>query len=99
MQRDDRLLTRRANLVAQLTRHADAISGNLSKSAVPPGSGNYYWRITWKEKQKTKIQYVRPEDLDRVKKGTEQFARLKELSQQIGDINRSIVLAKSKRQS
>lgn len=99
MRRDDRLLAKRANLVAQLARHADAISGNLSKSAVPPGSGNYYWRITWKENQKTKIQYVRPEDLDRVKKGTEQFARLKELTQQIGDINRSIVLTKSKRKS
>jgi hypothetical protein len=99
MQHEARLLAKRDKLVAQLARHADAISGNLSKSAVPPGSGNYYWRITWKEKQKTKIQYVRPEDLDRVKKGTEQFARLKELAQQIGDINRSIVLPKAKRRS
>jgi hypothetical protein len=99
MQHETRLLAKRDNLVAQLARHADAISGNLSKSAVPPGSGNYYWRITWKEKQKTKIQYVRPEDLDKVKKGTGQFARLKELAQQIGDINRSIVLPKAKRRS
>jgi hypothetical protein len=99
MQRNDRLLEKRAKLVAQLSRHADAISGNLSKSAVPPGSSNYYWRITWKEKQKTKIQYVHSQDLDKVRKGTEHFARLKELAQCIGDINRRIVLSKTKRSS
>lgn len=95
----ERLLEKRAALVARLAHHADAITGNLSKSAVPPRSNNFYWRLTWKEKQKTRIQYVRPEDLDSVKKGTAQFARLKELIQQIGDINRTVVLSRNKRSS
>lgn len=96
MQRTDRLLEKRARMVAQLSHHSEAISGNLGKSAVPPRSGNYYWRITWKENQKTKVQYVRPEDLDLVRKGTGHFAQLKKLIQQIGDINRTIVLSKKK---
>jgi hypothetical protein len=96
MQRKDRLLEKRAWLVAQLAQYSDAISGNLGKSAVPPRSDNYYWRITWKEKQKTKVQYVRPEDLDFVRKGTEHFTQLKKLIQEIGDINRRVVLTKNK---
>lgn len=99
MQRKDRLLEKRAKLVAQLAQHSEAISGNLGKSAVPPHSDNFYWRLTWKEKQKTKVQYVRPEDLDLVKKGTEHFAQLKKLIQEIGDINRTIILSKNKRAS
>jgi hypothetical protein len=99
MQRNERLLQKRSRLLAQLTQYPDALSGNLSKSAVPPGSGNFYWRLTWKEKQKTKIQYVRSEDFDKVKKGTEHFALLKKLIQQIGDINRAIVLCKATRSS
>ena len=99
MQHNARLLQKRAAVVTQLARHADAISGNLSKSAVPPGSGNYYWRITWKEKQKTKIRYVRTEDVDKVKKGVEHFAQMKKLILQVGDINRAIMLSKAKRSS
>lgn len=99
MQRKDRLLEKRAKLMAQLGQHSEAISGNLGKSAVPPQSGNYYWRITWKEKQKTKVQYVRPEDLDLVRKGTGHFAQLKKLIQEIGDINRRVVLTKNKKAS
>ena len=99
MRHKDHLLQKRANVMAQLARHADAVSGNLSKSAVPPWSSNYYWRITWKEKQKTKIQYVRAEDVDKVKKGVEHFTQMKKLIQQIGDINRGIILSKEKRSS
>ena len=99
MEHNERLLKKRANLVTQLAQHVNAVSGNLSKSAVPPRSGNFYWRITWKEKQKTKIQYVRPEALDRVRKGIEHFSQMKKLIQQIGDINRTILLSKNKRSS
>lgn len=99
MQHKDRLLEKRARLMAQLTRHTEAISGNLNKTAVPPQSNNYYWRLTWKESQKTKVQYVRPEDLEIVREGTDHFAQLKKLVQQIGDINRTIILSKNKRAS
>src|SRR4030042_1895739 len=99
MHHKDQLLKKRTGLLAQLANHADAISGNISKSAVPPRSDNYYWRITWKEKQKTRIRYVRSEDLESIKKGIEHFAQLKRLIQQIGDINRTIVLSTAKRSS
>jgi hypothetical protein len=99
MQRKDQLLRKRAKLVAQLAQYSEAISGNLGKSAVPPQSDNYYWRLTWKEKQKTRVQYVRPEDFDSVRKGTEDFAQLKKLVQEIGDINRRVILAKNKSSS
>jgi hypothetical protein len=99
MENKERLLKKRANLMTQLVQHVDAVSGNLSKSAVPPGSANFYWRITWKEKQKTKIQYVRPEALNKVRKGIEHFAHMKKLIHQIGDINRTILLCQDKRSS
>jgi hypothetical protein len=81
----------------ELTQFPDAVSGNISKAAVPPGSKNFYWRITWKEKQKTRIRYVRPEDVPVITRGIKQFAQLKKILGQIGDINRTIILSKSKR--
>jgi hypothetical protein len=99
MQRIDRLLEKRATLLARLSQYPEAISGNLSQSAVPPGSKNFYWRLTWKEKQKTRVQYVRSEDVDTVRQATEQFALLKKMLLQIGNINREIILSRSKRSS
>jgi hypothetical protein len=92
MQKVQRCIQRRDRLVGQLSVLGDAIGGNLSKAAVPPGSSNFYWRITWKESQKTKIQYVRPDELAAFENGIKQFSKLKALINQIGDINRSILL-------
>jgi hypothetical protein len=44
--------------------------------------------------QKTKIQYVRPDEVDAFKAGIKQCARLKVLVNQLGDVNRAIILAK-----
>jgi hypothetical protein len=87
-----RLTLQRDRLVEQLSTFGDAISGNIYKAAVPPGSSNFYWRITWKEKQKTRIQYVRPEELRKFKNGIKKFSSLKSLVNQMGDINRSLLL-------
>jgi hypothetical protein len=87
------LIRKRDALINQLSQFSDAVSGNLSKSAVPPHSSNHYWRITWKEKQKTRIQYVRPAELDRFSAGIKQFSRLKNAVNTLGDINRAIILA------
>ena len=46
MQRKDRLLEKRAKLVAQLALHSDAISGNLGKSAVPPYGAQLNWTLS-----------------------------------------------------
>jgi hypothetical protein len=94
-----RLIMKRDKLVSELTSYSDAVSGNLSKGAVPPGSKNCYWRITWKENQKTKIQYVRPEAVAAFNKGIEQFNKLKKIVQQIGDINRTVLSSQQKRSS
>jgi len=92
MQKVQRCIQQRDRLVGQLSAFGEATSGNLSKAAVPPGSSNFFWRITWKEKQKTKIQYVRPDELQRFEAGIKQFGKLKKLVNQIGDLNRSIIL-------
>ena len=97
MNRSEALLKKRNKLHQELTQFPDAVSGNLSKAAVPPGSNNFYWRITWKDKQKTKINYVRPEDVTAITRGIKQFAQVKKILGQIGDINRTIILSKSKR--
>jgi hypothetical protein len=99
MNRNGRLLKRRDLLASKLASHAGAVSGNLSKAAIPTGSANFYWRITWKEKQKTKLRYVRAEHFDAIKTGIEHFAQLKQMIQEIGDINREIILSQPKRSS
>ena len=88
------LMRSREALIGKLSKYSDAVSGNLSKGAVPPGSTNCYWRITWKEQQKTRILYVRPYEVDKFNAGIEQFARLKGAINKLGDINRAIILAK-----
>jgi len=97
MGRSETLLKMRNKLLQELAQFPDAVSGNISKAAVPPGSNNFYWRITWKDKQKTKINYVRPEDVTAITRGIKQFAQVKKILGQIGDINRTIILSKSKR--
>ena len=83
---------KRKALMEQLGQYEEAISGNLTKGQIPPGSGKFYSRITWKEKQKTKIQYVRNEELPAIRKGVKQFSKLKNTVQKIGDLNRSLIL-------
>src|SRR3989339_617096 len=88
------LIKKRDVLVSQLSGFPGAISGNLSITPVPPGSANAYWRITWKVQKKTKIQYVRPDEVEAFKAGIKQFTRLKVLVHRLGDVNRAIILAK-----
>jgi len=92
MERADTLIRRRDVLIKKLATFNKAISGNISKGSVPPRSKNYYWRITWKEKQKSIILYVRPEEVPAFRTGIKQFAHLKKTIQEIGDINRTILL-------
>ena len=92
MKRIGTLILRHDVLIKKLATFSKAISGNLSKGAVPAGSKNYYWRVTWKEKQKSKILYVRPEEVSIFRRGIKQFVQLKKVIQEIGDINRTILL-------
>jgi hypothetical protein len=74
---------KRDRLIQKLTTYNEVVSGNLTKGAVPPGSGKFYWRITWKENQKSKILYVRPEELTMLRKGINQFSQMKKTIKQI----------------
>jgi len=95
MSRPESLINKRNKLLLQVAQYQDIVSGNISKAAVSPESTNFYWRITWKEKQKTKIRYVRPEEVAAIIRGIKQFAQVKKLLGQIGDINREIILGKN----
>lgn len=93
MSRLSSLLSQREKLVAQLSSFSDALAGNLSKSQVPPHTGKYYWRLTWKEQQKTRIQYIRQEEIDMIRTGVDQFAKLRKAVLQLGEVNRAIILS------
>jgi hypothetical protein len=90
------LLHRRQVLVDSLSRYPLALAGNLSKSQVPPRTGKYYWRLTWKDKQKTKIQYVRQDDVAKAREGVRQFAALRNTILKLGQVNRAIVVLQSR---
>jgi hypothetical protein len=92
MNRLSSLLVKRDSIVTKISKFHYAIAGNLSKSQIPPGSGKYYWRITWKKKQKTKIQYIRQNELDAIREGIDQFIKLRQAVLQLGEINRAIIL-------
>jgi len=89
------LKAKRDKLCAQLLQCNDAIAGNLSKASSSTSKKGIYWRITWKENQKTKIQYVRKEDVAAIAKGIKQFTQLKKIVLHIGEINRSIALLRN----
>lgn len=92
MSRIESMKKRKKELMARLVKCEAAISGNLTKASIPTGSNNVYWRITWKEKQKTKIQYVRKDEVSDIKRAIKAFATAKKLLQTIGELNRKIML-------
>jgi len=92
MSRLSSLFTQREKLVVQLSSFSDALAGNLSESQVPPRTGKYYWRLTWKEQQKTRIQYIRQEEVDLIRNGVDQFAKLRKAVLHLGEVNRAIML-------
>ena len=98
MKRVEKIKNKRDILLQKLTTYKEAVSGNLYKGAVPPGSGKFYWRITWKEKQKTKILYVRPDEQSTFSKGIKQYAQMKKILKQIGDLNRTLILLQRKKE-
>jgi hypothetical protein len=86
------LLKKRQALVNSLSFYPIALAGNLSRSQVPPKTGDYYWRLTWKEDLKTKIQYVKKDNVDEIREGVNQFSKLKEILNCLGEVNRHIAL-------
>ena len=92
MSRLSLLMKKRQSLIDSLSSFPLALAGNLSRSQVPPKTGKYYWRLTWKDGSKTKIQYVRQDSLDEIREGVNQFSRLKEVLNSLGEVNRHIAL-------
>lgn len=96
MKQVDVIIKKRNTLLKKLTSYKGAVSGNIYKGAVSPGSDKSYWRITWKENQKTKILYVRPDEQLAFSEGIKQYAQMKTLLKQIGDLNRTLILLQRK---
>lgn len=94
MKSQQNLMEKRTRVLASLKDYAGALSGNLSIVSTPPGSKNGYGRLTWKEKQKTKILYIRKEEIAHVKKAVKELIRLKAQIQELCDINRNLLLHK-----
>jgi hypothetical protein len=94
MKSQQNLMEKRAKVLSSLNDYAGALSGNLSIVSTPPGSKNTYGRLTWKEKQKTKILYIRKEEIAQVKKAVTDLTRLKAQIRELCDINRNLLLHK-----
>lgn len=92
MSRLSQLLKKRQSLIDSLSSFPLALAGNLSRSQVPPKTGKYYWRLTWKDDHKTKIQYVKQDKLDEIRDGVNQFSKLKKILNSLGEVNRHIAL-------
>ena len=72
MKRKASLTKTRKKLLAKVNKFRHAIAGNLSKVEAPKGSKIFFYRLTWKENQKTKIVYIRNEKVIEVKKWKEE---------------------------
>lgn len=80
---------RKRRILQELADCHPAISGNLSRGAI---GSRHYWRITWKQKQKTKIQYVRNDEVRLFRKGIQAFSRAKQLLQRLGALNQQLLI-------
>ncbi len=81
-------------LLTQLSKslRKNPIAGNLIKVSIPKDSNNFFFRLTWKENQKTKIMYIRNDEIIEVKKGVIEFAKTKKIFNKICEGNRRLIL-------
>lgn len=71
----------------------------LQKIDIMPGSissvkakGRAYWRLTWKESSKSKIAYIKPDDLDQLEIMIQAYKDVIGAVLEIGRINRMLFL-------
>ncbi len=72
-------------------RFGDLIPGNLCSFK---NHGATFWRLTWKEKQKTKTRYIRLDEVDDVRRGVEAYAEAKAALERVARANLQRMLDK-----
>jgi len=81
----------RDEIVQSLTAYSGAIAGSFC-ACKRGNTGNRYWQLSWAINKKTTNRYVRPEEVDQLKKAAEDFDALKNAVARIGEINRELWL-------
>lgn len=99
-----KLFNQKRILWQKLIKLEDCLLGNLNAAYLICNRGQCKctrgerhgpsWRLTWKEKQKTKILYVRNNEVVEVKNGTQQYKKAKEILRKIAFINLKILKVK-----
>jgi hypothetical protein len=102
--RDQAKLKRREALLRKVTKLREALAGNLTsaearskrKGKIASSAYGPIWRLTWKERGKTRTFYVRIAELSRVRQGVQQMQEMKKTIRLIAEINMKLLLAARK---
>lgn len=91
----------RKSLFLKLSKLSNCLPGQLTSAYLVCNRGRCKctrgephgpaWRLTWKENKKTKIFYVRLQEVQLVKKGTLQHKKAKKLLKKIAFLNLEIL--------
>jgi hypothetical protein len=100
----EKLLNQKRLLWQKLIKLKDCLPGNLNAAYLICNRGKCKctrgerhgpsWRLTWKEKQKTKILYVRNKEVQEVKIRTQQYTKAKEILRKIAFVNLELLKLK-----
>jgi hypothetical protein len=95
------LIHKKELLMKQLSKLDNCLPGNLNAAYLICNRGNCKctrgerhgpsWRITWKEQQKSKILYIRNNEIKKVKNGITEYKKAKELLKELSFINLEIL--------
>ncbi|MEW5807270.1 MAG: DUF6788 family protein [Acidobacteriota bacterium] len=98
------LENKKPGLMHKLQSMDDVLPGSLVSSYLPCNKGNCRctrgelhgptWRLTWKEKGKSQILYIRRAELAHVKKATKRYGEARKLLARIAFLNLEILKAK-----
>jgi len=89
------LLAEKESLLESLISCRDAIAGSFC--ACKRGkSENRYWQLSWAVNKKTVNRYVKPDEVELLQKGADDFDMMKKAVARIGEINREIWLSQRK---
>ena len=99
-----KLINQKRLLWEKFLQLRDLLPGNLNAAYLICNRGNCKctrgerhgpsWRLTWKEKQKTKILYVRNNEVKEVKTRTQQYTKAKEILRRLAFINLELLKLK-----
>jgi len=102
----EQLLQKKESLMKKLLKLDNCLPGNLNAAYLVCNRGKCKctrgephgpsWRITWKEQQKSKILYIRNNEVEKVKSGINEYKKAKKILKEISFINLEILKLKRK---